>query len=149
MIQLSINNKKGLNIYLAGKNIYELKDETKFRYRSFRWFMEGFTNCRGHILAGSDKLNQDMYKDTNSELLDIPHIIAVRGKLSDQDLGILKRFTEVELIHPNRDISATQIKQKLNQKEDLNGLISAEVLKYILERKIYSNQISDQPSPES
>lgn len=139
MIQSVIKERRGLELYLAEKNVYVLERENKFRHREFLWFMEKFSGFQGYILIGSDKLKQDMYADPKSELLLVPHIIFTREGLSEEDRVVLNNFKEVVTFESPTNISATEVKKKLSRKESVKELLPPEIEVYILRTGIYTS----------
>lgn len=137
MIKEGIKGKKRLSLYLPSKNVYLLEGEKRFRYHSFRWFMDNYLGCKGYILMGSDKLKQDMYLDTSSELLSIPHILFLRDVLSNNDIKTLNNFLDILIIPFYNKISSGFIRENLKNKELIKQFIHEDVMNYIIKNKLY------------
>ncbi len=91
------------------RNVYDLRTDGKFRYQLIKWVEEEFGK-EIWMVMGSDKLENPMYRDPNSELFRYPHIIFVRN--NRLETKYLSSFKSLIILEGTKNISGSEITKK-------------------------------------
>jgi len=134
MLRLGLKGIKRIRIKEEKRNVYVLCKK-KFRYQLIKWTKNKIKD-KLWIIMGSDKLNNDMYKISSSELFKIPHVVFLRNQ-KDIKCKQLKYFNEIILLEGPKNISSSKIRQKIKNDSPIERYIPKKVLNYIRENILY------------
>ena len=136
MLKILTNNYKYLNV-----NDYELKDEVVYTCETLAYFKEVYPNDDIYFVCGADNLSYiDKWKN-GEEILKNYKILVMRRKGEDID-ELLEKFNEyknniVVADVEQQDVSSTDIREKLKNKEDVLDVLDKDVYEYIRKKKLY------------
>jgi len=125
---------EGFDLYDSDFNPYLNPDLINKRLEVFYDFENEYGESKKYILMGSDKLQQDMYAENESELLNIPHIIGLREKLEPKDERVLRNFKKVIILESYFNIRGRDIRLK---EEGFEEMLPLKIREYIERNKIY------------
>lgn len=122
-------------------NDYELKDEVVYTCETLAYFKKLYPNDEIYFICGADNLSYiDKWKN-GEEILSNFKIIAMKRKGEDIE-ELLKKF----VVYKNniivadveqQDISSTDIREKLKNKENVLDVLDKDVYEYIRKNKLY------------
>ena len=137
MCDLGCLDLKKVKVREEKRNVYKHRKDGKFRYQLIKWVEEEIGQAP-IVIMGSDKVTKEMYKDSKSELLEIPHIIFLRPGHDELDILKLKNlFKEAYFLNPIGDISSSNIRKLIRKGADVSNFVQNRVLKYIKENNLY------------
>lgn len=122
-------------------NDYELKSEVIYTYQTLKYFKEMNPNDEIYFICGTDNLSY-MNKWMNSEeILSNYKILVVRRNNENVD-NLLDKFGKyrkniVVADVEQSDISSTDIREKIKNKENVLDVLDKDVYEYIKKNKLY------------
>lgn len=122
-------------------NDYELKDEVVYTCETLAYFKELYPNDEIYFICGADNLSYiDKWKN-GEEILNNYKIIVMKRKGEDIE-ELLKKFVDYQnnIIVADveqQDISSTDIREKLKNKENVLDVLDKDVYEYIRKNKLY------------
>ena len=122
-------------------NDYELKDEVVYTCETLAYFKDLYPNDEIYFICGADNLSYiDKWKN-GEDILNNYKIIAMKRKGEDIE-ELLKKFVAYQnnIIVADveqQDISSTDIREKLKNKENVLGVLDKDVYEYIRKNKLY------------
>ena len=133
MIELTLQGEKGLKVIdLNGNPTYTLdtifKAKKYFSGNEFFWLMG--TNLVEEF--ASWKNPEQVLKEVKLILFPVPGSEGEKNSLLNSDNSIIVQAKEI-------DLSSTIVREKLSKGESVEDLVSGNVLAYIKENKLYSN----------
>lgn len=136
MLQILVNKNDNLSV-----SDYELKSEVVYTYQTLKYFKEENPNDEIYFICGTDNLSY-MDKWMNSEeILSNYKILVIKrcGEDIDELLEKFKKYKENIIVADieQRDISSTEIREKLKNKENVLDLLDNDVYEYIKENNLY------------
>ncbi len=136
MLEILVNKNNNLKV-----SDYELKDEVVYTYQTLRYFKELYPNDEIYFICGADNLSY-MDKWMNGKEILSNYKILVNKRNGENILEILERFKEYKdnIIIADieqRDVSSTEIREKIKNGEDVLDLIDKDVYKYIKDNGLY------------
>lgn len=138
---LSIVTNKYSNLSVSE---YELSNEISYTYKTLDYFKNKYSNDTIYFICGADNLDYiDTWKN-GKYILNNYNIIAInRGEYNTQK--ILNNYSKynAKIIVCNLEsinISSTNIREKINNNEDIKDLIDINVLNYIKENNLYKKR---------
>ena len=120
---------------------YELKDEVIYTFQTLAYFKEVYPNDDIYFICGADNLSYiDKWKN-GEEILANYKIIAMKRKGEDI-LELVERLNEykeniVVADVEQRDISSTDIREKIKNNEYVLDVLDKDVYDYIRKNKLY------------
>ena len=136
MLEILTKNYKYLDV-----NDYELKDEVVYTCETLAHFKEIYSNDDIYFVCGADNLSYiDKWKN-GEEILSNYKILVMKRKGEDID-ELLEKFKEyrnniVVADIEQQDISSTDIRERLKNKEEVLDVLDKEVYEYIRKNKLY------------
>ena len=136
MLMILTKNYKNLDV-----NDYELKDEVVYTCETLAYFKEVYPNDDIYFVCGADNLSYiDKWKN-GEEILKNYKILVMKRKGEDIN-ELLIKFKEYKhnIVVANieqRDISSTEIREKLKKNEDVLDVLDKDVYEYIRNNKLY------------
>ena len=136
MLEILTKNQEYLDV-----NDYELKDEVVYTCETLAYFKELYPNDEIYFICGADNLSYiDKWKN-GEDILNNYKIIAMKRKGEDIDV-LLEKFKEykhniVVADIEQRDISSTDIRERLKNNEDVLDVLDKDVYEYIRKNKLY------------
>lgn len=136
MLQILVNKNDNLSV-----SDYELKSEVVYTYQTLKYFKEENPNDEIYFICGADNLSY-MDKWMNSEEILSNYKILVIKRCGENINELIEKFkkykeniivTDIE----QRDISSTEIRDKLKSKENVLDLLDNDVYEYIINNKLY------------
>ena len=124
-----------------GVNDYELKDEVVYTCETLAYFKELYPNDQIYFICGADNLSYiDKWKN-GEEILNNYKIIVMKRKGEDIE-KLLKKFEDyqeniVVADVEQQDISSTDIRERLKNKEYVLDVLDKNVYEYIRKNKLY------------
>ena len=124
-----------------GVNDYELKDEVVYTCETLAYFKELYPNDQIYFICGADNLSYiDKWKN-GEEILNNYKIIVMKRKGEDIE-KLLKKFEDyqeniVVADVEQQDISSTDIRERLKNKEFVLDVLDKNVYEYIRKNKLY------------
>lgn len=136
MLQILVNKCDNLSV-----SDYELKSEVVYTYQTLKYFKVENPNDEIYFICGTDNLSY-MDKWMNSEeILSNYKILVIkrRGENINELLEKFKKYKENIIVADieQRDISSTEIRDKLKNKENVLDLLGNDVYEYIINNKLY------------
>lgn len=138
---LSIVTNKYSNLSVSE---YELSNEISYTYKTLDYFKNKYSNDTIYFICGADNLDYiDTWKN-GKYILNNYNIIAInRGEYNTQK--ILNNYSKynAKIIVCNLEsinISSTNIREKINNNEDIKDLIDIDVSNYIKENNLYKKR---------
>lgn len=135
---LEILTKKYANLNV---NDHELKDEVVYTCETLAYFKELYPNDDIYFVCGADNLSYiDKWKN-GEDILNNYKIIAMKRKGEDID-ELLEKFKEykhniVVADIEQRDISSTDIRERIKNNENVLDVLDKDVYEYIRKNKLY------------
>lgn len=135
---LEILTKKYENLSV---NDYELKDEVVYTCETLAYFKEVYPTDDIYFVCGADNLSYiDKWKN-GEDILKNYKILVMKRKGEDID-ELLEKFKEykhniVVADVEQRDISSTDIREKLKNNENILDVLDKDVYEYIRKNKLY------------
>lgn len=136
MLEIITNKYKDLSV-----SDYELKSEVVYTYQTLKYFKEMNPNDEIYFICGTDNLSY-MDKWMNSEeILSNYKILVIRRNNENID-NLLDKFnkyreniviTDVE----QSNISSTDIRERIRNRENILDVIDKDVYEYIKKNKLY------------
>ncbi len=136
MLEILTKNYEYLDV-----NDYELKDEVVYTCETLAYFKEVYKDDDIYFVCGADNLSYiDKWKN-GEEILRGYKILVMKRKGEDID-ELLEKFKEykhniVVADVEQQDISSTDIRERLKNKEDVLDVLDKEVYEYIRKNKLY------------
>ena len=136
MLEILTKKYEGLSV-----NDYELKDEVVYTCETLAYFKEVYKDDDIYFVCGADNLSYiDKWKN-GEEILRGYKILVMKRKGEDID-ELLEKFKEykhniVVADVEQQDISSTDIRERLKNKEDVLDVLDKEVYEYIRKNKLY------------
>ena len=136
MLEILTKNYKYLDV-----NDYELKDGVVYTCETLAHFKEIYSNDDIYFVCGADNLSYiDKWKN-GEEILSNYKILVMKRKGEDID-ELLEKFKEyrnniVVADIEQQDISSTDIRERLKNKEEVLDVLDKEVYEYIRKNKLY------------
>lgn len=122
-------------------NDYELKDEVVYTCETLAYFKELYPTDEIYFICGADNLSYiDKWKN-GEEILNNYKIIVMKRNGEDIE-ELLKKFVDYQnnIIVADveqQDISSTDIREKLKNKENVLDVLDKDVYEYIRKNKLY------------
>lgn len=122
-------------------NDYELKDEVVYTCETLAYFKEVYPTDDIYFVCGADNLSYiDKWKN-GEDILKNYKILVMKRKGEDID-ELLEKFKEykhniVVADIEQRDISSTDIRERLKNNEDVLDVLDKDVYEYIRKNKLY------------
>lgn len=146
-----------VELAIAGKEYFELQTyeilnkEVNYSYKTMEHFREIYPNDEFYFIIGADSLfAMEKWIKPERLLVTCTMLAAYRDdKSTEEMLAQIKYLNEkygadIRLLNtPNVDISSSEIREKLQDKESVSELIPEAVLQYILEHKLYKDEEND------
>ena len=120
---------------------YELKDEVVYTCETLAYFKELYPNDDIYFICGADNLSYiDKWKN-GEDILKNYKILVMKRKGEDID-ELLEKFKEykhniVVADIEQRDISSTDIRDRLKENKDVLDVLDKDVYEYIRKNKLY------------
>ena len=136
MLNILTKNQENL-----GVNDYELKDKVVYTCETLAYFKELYPNDQIYFICGADNLSYiDKWKN-GEEILNNYKIIVMKRKGEDIE-KLLKKFEDyqeniVVADVEQQDISSTDIRERLKNKEYVLDVLDKNVYEYIRKNKLY------------
>ncbi len=136
MLEILTKNYEYLDV-----NGYELKDEVVYTCETLAYFKEVYKDNDIYFVCGADNLSYiDKWKN-GEEILRGYKILVMKRKGEDID-ELLEKFKEykhniVVADVEQQDISSTDIRERLKNKEEVLDVLDKEVYEYIRKNKLY------------
>lgn len=132
MVNLSMNNSK-----FKSCDIEFSMDKPSYTYKTLRELSSKYPYNEFYLVVGSDVINS-MYKWENvDEVSKYPIITFIRD---DEEINLSKCITEdIQSLKSDSNISSTEIRNRIENKQPLNGLVSKLVIDYINNNKLYGS----------
>ena len=136
MLEILTKNYEYLDV-----NDYELKDEVVYTCETLAYFKEVYKDDDIYFVCGADNLSYiDKWKN-GEEILRGYKILVMKRKGEDID-ELLEKFKEyknniVVADVEQQDISSTDIRERLKNKEEVLDVLDKEVYEYIRKNKLY------------
>ena len=136
MLEILTKKYKGLSV-----NDYELKDEVVYTCETLAYFKGVYPNDDIYFVCGADNLSYiDKWKN-GEDILKNYKILVMKRKGEDID-ELLEKFKEykhniVVADIEQRDISSTDIRERLKNKEEVLDVLDKDVYEYIRKNKLY------------
>lgn len=136
MLQILVNKNDNLSV-----SDYELKSEVVYTYQTLKYFKEENPNDEIYFICGADNLSY-MDKWMNSEEILSNYKILVIKRCSENINELLEKFKKykeniIVADIEQRDISSTEIRDKLKNNENVLDLLDNDVYEYIINNKLY------------
>lgn len=136
MLEILTKKHEGLSV-----NDYELKDEVVYTCETLAYFKEVYPNDDIYFVCGADNLSYiDKWKN-GEDILKNYKILVMKRKGEDID-ELLEKFKEyknniVVADVEQRDISSTDIRERLKNNENVLDVLDKDVYEYIRKNKLY------------
>lgn len=136
MLEILTKKYEGLCV-----NDYELKDEVVYTCETLAYFKEEYSNDDIYFICGADNLSYiDKWKN-GEDILRNYKILVMKRKGEDID-ELLEKFKEykhniVVADVEQRDISSTDIREKIKNNENVLDVLDKDVYEYIRKNKLY------------
>lgn len=136
MLQIIVNNSNNLDV-----SDYEMKNKVVYTYQTLNYFKKINPDDEIYFICGTDNLSY-MDKWMNGEDILSKYKILVIKRNGEDINELLNKFrvykenivvTDIE----QRDISSTEIREKLKKHEYVLDLLDEEVYEYIRKNKLY------------
>lgn len=136
MLQILVKNNDNLDV-----SDYEMKSEVVYTYQTLKHFKEKNSNDEIYFICGTDNLSYMDKWMNGEEILSNYKILVIRrqGEDIDELLEKFKIYKENIVVADieQRDISSTEIREKLKNREDVSDLLDKEIYGYIRKNKLY------------
>lgn len=136
MLQILVKKNDNLDV-----SDYEMKSEVVYTYQTLKYFKEMNRNDEIYFICGTDNLSYMDKWMNGEEILSNYKILVIRrqGEDIDELLEKFKIYKENIIVADieQRDISSTEIREKLKNREDVLDLLDKEVYEYIRKNKLY------------
>ena len=136
MLEILTKKYEGLSV-----NDYELKDEVVYTCETLAYFKEVYPTDDIYFVCGADNLSYiDKWKN-GEDILNNYKILVMKRKGEDID-ELLEKFKEykhniVVVDIEQRDISSTDIRERLKNNENVLDVLDKDVYEYIRKNKLY------------
>jgi nicotinate-nucleotide adenylyltransferase len=136
MLEILTKKYEGLSV-----NDYELKDEVVYTCETLAYFKEVYLDDDIYFVCGADNLSYiDKWKN-GEDILNNYKILVMKRKGEDI-LELLEKFKEykhniVVADIEQRDISSTDIRERLKNNENVLDVLDKDVYEYIRKNKLY------------
>ena len=136
MLEILTSKYKNLSV-----DDYELKDEVVYTCETLAYFKELYPNDDIYFVCGADNLSYiDKWKN-GEDILNNYKIIVMKRKGEDIE-ELLEKFKEykyniVVADIEQRDISSTDIRERLKNNENVLDVLDKDVYEYIRKNKLY------------
>lgn len=136
MLEILTKKYEGLSV-----NDYELKDEVVYTCETLAYFKEVYPTDDIYFVCGADNLSYiDKWKN-GEDILNNYKILVMKRKGEDID-ELLEKFKEykhniVVADIEQRDISSTDIRERLKDNKDVLDVLDKDVYEYIRKNKLY------------
>ncbi len=136
MLEILTNKYDELSV-----NDYELKDQVVYTCETLAYFKEVYPNDDIYFICGADNLSYiDKWKN-GEEILKNYKILVMKRKGEDI-LELVEKFKEykhniVVADIEQRDISSTDIREKIKNKQNVLDVLDKDVYEYIKQNKLY------------
>lgn len=136
MLQFLVKKNDNLDV-----SDYELKSEVVYTYQTLKYFKEKNPNDDMYFICGTDNLSYMDKWMNGEEILSNYKILVIKRK--GENINVLlekfKRYKENIVVTDieQRDISSTEIREKLRNKEYVLDLLDKDVYEYIRKNKLY------------
>ncbi|MGN1371976.1 MAG: nicotinate (nicotinamide) nucleotide adenylyltransferase [Candidatus Coprovivens sp.] len=136
MLQIIVNNNNNLDV-----SDYEMKSKVVYTYQTLNYFKKINPDDEIYFICGTDNLSYMDKWMNGEEILSNYKILVIKRKGEDIN-ELLDKFkvykdnivlTDIE----QRDISSTDIRNKIQNKDSVLDLIDKDVLDYIKRNKLY------------
>ena len=136
MLNILTKNQENL-----GVNDYELKDKVVYTCETLAYFKELYPNDQIYFICGADNLSYIDKRKNGEEILNNYKIIVMKRKGEDIE-KLLKKFEDyqeniVVADVEQQDISSTDIRERLKNKEYVLDVLDKNVYEYIRKNKLY------------
>ncbi len=136
MLEILTNKYDELSV-----NDYELKDQVVYTCETLAYFKEVYPNDDIYFICGADNLSYiDKWKN-GEEILKNYKILVMKRKGEDIN-ELVEKFKEykhniVVADIEQRDISSTDIREKIKNKQNVLDVLDKDVYEYIKQNKLY------------
>ncbi|MFH1540992.1 MAG: nicotinate-nucleotide adenylyltransferase [Elusimicrobiota bacterium] len=131
MLQLSIKNSKKFLV-----SDFELKSKKMvYTYQTLRYFHKKYPTAELFFIMGSDSVNDLKNWKNVSGILQVSKIVFIQR--GDYKVKIKKKFIKLKGVITN--ISSTDIREKINGRISIKGLVQKTVESYIKKNGLYNN----------
>lgn len=136
MLQILVKKNDNLDV-----SDYELQSEVVYTYQTLKHFKEANKDDEIYFICGTDNLSY-MDKWMNAEEILSNYKILVIKRQGEDINELLEKFKEyreniIVADIEQRDISSTEIREKLKNKENVLDLLDKDVYEYIKENGLY------------
>ena len=135
---LEILTRKYENLSISG---YELKDDVVYTCETLAYFKELYPNDDIYFICGADNLSYIDKWQNGEDILKNYKILVMKRKGENID-ELLEKFKEfkhniVVADIEQRDISSTDIRDRLKENKDVLDVLDKDVYEYIRKNKLY------------
>ncbi|MDO5393957.1 MAG: nicotinate-nucleotide adenylyltransferase [Mycoplasmatota bacterium] len=120
---------------------FELRNRNVYTYETLDYFQKTYPNDEIYFILGTDNLSYIDQWEKGEELLLNKKFLVVKRKTDDINLLLDKyqKYRSNIIVSDvlESDVSSTDIREKLQKKEDVLDFLSEGVYNYILENKLY------------
>lgn len=120
---------------------FELRNRNVYTYETLDYFQKTYPNDEIYFILGTDNLSYIDQWEKGEELLLNKKFLVVKRKTDDINLLLDKyqKYRSNIIVSEvlESDVSSTNIREKLQKKEDVLDFLSEGVYNYILENKLY------------
>lgn len=120
---------------------FELRNRNVYTYETLDYFQKTYPNDEIYFILGTDNLSYIDQWEKGEELLLNKKFLVVKRKTDDINLLLDKyqKYRSNIIVSEvlESDVSSTDIREKLQKKEDVLDFLSEGVYNYILENKLY------------
>lgn len=136
MLQILVNKNDKLDV-----SDYELKSEVVYTYQTLKHFKDENPNAEIYFICGTDNLSYMDKWMNGEEILSNYKILVIKRKGEDIE-DLLEKFKEykeniIVADVEQRDISSTEIREKIQRKENVLDVLDKDVYEYIKNNKLY------------
>lgn len=120
---------------------FELRNRNVYTYETLDYFQKTYPNDEIYFILGTDNLSYIDQWEKGEDLLLNKKFLVVKRKTDDINLLLDKyqKYRSNIIVSDvlESDVSSTDIREKLQKKEDVLDFLSEGVYNYILENKLY------------
>lgn len=120
---------------------FELRNRNVYTYETLDYFQKTYPNDEIYFILGTDNLSYIDQWEKGEELLLNKKFLVVKRKTDDINLLLDKyqKYRSNIIVSEvlESDVSSTDIREKLQKKEEVLDFLSEGVYNYILENKLY------------
>lgn len=135
MVKRMIEGDKNLEV-----SDFECRKEHKYTYETIQYFQEKYKKDTIYFIVGFDNLKELPTWKNYDFLKTVPFLALDRNEESVEKLIEERNYTNITPCKvPTKNISSTQIRQKIREGKNCQKSISPKVYNYIEEKHLYTN----------